>query len=224
MIERNLYRTVPAETSDLCERWWAEAVAIHPTWNCVTVREPVDPDQFPISSRVWPLCTSGAQKAGLIRLELVLTFGGAYVDSDVEVFRTFEPLRSCQVFAGWEDDKVIPDAVFGGEKGHPVLAEMLQIAITMVELGQGAWGSGPGVFTDVLSNCPEATVLPPAAFYPYHYKELHRRYEPHGDHPWVWCVHHWQGSWLSDAQRAQNAPKKKAAERGRLAFPVARRR
>lgn len=196
MIPRNLFRTCQEATSREVEDWWADAKLIHPGWNHVTVREPVDPDQFPISAPAWPLCGSGAQKAGLIRLELIHTYGGVYIDSDVQVVRSFEPLRSCGLFAAWEDERVIPDAVFGAEAGHPVVLEMLQIAVTLVELGQGAWASGPGVFTDVLPTCNRAVIFPPLAFYPYHYRNKHERNLPHAQRPWVFCIHHWAGSWL----------------------------
>lgn len=196
MIPQHLFRTVPEQTTREVDNWWADAKLIHPGWKHVTVREPVDPAQFPISSAVWPLCTSGAQKAGLIRLELVLTYGGVYIDSDVEVYRSFEPLRRCELFAAWEDEAVIPDAVFGAEAANPVVADMLQIAITLVELGQNAWASGPGVFTDVLQTCNRAVIFPPAAFYPYHYGRKHERHLDHAKSPWTWCAHHWAGSWL----------------------------
>jgi mannosyltransferase OCH1-like enzyme len=197
MIPRTLFRTVPAITTPEVEGWWNEAKLIHPTWQHVTVREPVDASQFPISSPYWDRCTSGAQKAGLIRLELIATYGGIYLDSDVQVFRSFEPLRAAELFAGWEDERVIPDAVFGAEADHPVVREMLAIACTLVELGQGAWASGPGVFTDVLQHCNRAVVLPPLAFYPYHYSQKHLRNNDHAAWPWCFCAHHWFGSWVT---------------------------
>lgn len=133
----------------------------------------------------------------MIRLELIGTYGGVYIDSDVEVVRSFEPLRSCGLFAGWEDERVIPDAVFGAQAGHPVVLEMLQIAMTLVEVGQGAWASGPGVFTDVLQTCNQAVLFPPGAFYPYNYRNKHERSLPHAKNPWTYAIHHWHGSWLA---------------------------
>lgn len=196
-IPRHLFRTCQEKTTPEVEQWWNEAKLIHPTWRHITVREPVDPAQFPISSPVWGMCGSGAQKAGLIRLELVLTYGGVYIDSDVSVCRPFESLRSCALFAGFEDENVIPDAVFGAEPGNEVVAEMLQIAITLVELGESAWSSGPGVFTDVLRTSNRAVLFPPMAFYPVHYRQKHLLGRDNCAHPSTFCVHHWFGSWLA---------------------------
>lgn len=194
-IPRHLFRTTAEVTTAEVEGWWNDAKLLHPGWSCVTVREPVDPARFPISSPMWPLCGSGAQKAGLIRLELIATYGGTYIDSDVQVFRSFEPLRAASLWAGWEDKNVIPDAVFGAEQGHPVVVDMLNIAAAYVELGQGAWASGPGVFTDVLQTCNRAVLLPPAAFYPIHYREKHLLRGYVCDDPFTWCCHHWHHSW-----------------------------
>lgn len=196
MIPRHLFRTVPERTTDEVERWWAGAKLLHPTWSSVTVREPVDPDQFPLTSPTWASCANGAQKAGLIRLELVWTYGGVYIDSDVEVCRSFEALRYCELFAGWEDKNVVPDAIFGAHAEHPVIGEMMHIAIELVNLGQNAWASGPGVFTDVLPTCNRAILFPPGTLYPYHYSEKHRRHADHCSSPWVHAIHHWAGSWV----------------------------
>jgi len=197
VIPRLLFRTVPEVTSDKVEAWWVDAKLLHPQWQHVTVREPVDPAQFPISSHLWPTIEHGAQKAGLIRLELIYTFGGVYIDSDVQVCRSFETLRCCELFAGWEDKNVIPDAVFGAERANPVVGEMLEIAMCYVELGQDPWSSGPGVFTDVLQTCNRAVLFPPGTLYPVHYRQKHLLHQDNCSNPWTHTVHHWAGSWVS---------------------------
>lgn len=201
MIPRHLFRTVPERTSDEAEQFWIEAKLIHPEWSHVTVREPVDAGQFPLTSHVWPGIKHGAQKAGLIRLELIYTYGGVYIDSDVQVCRSFETLRCCDLFAGWEDKNVIPDAVFGACAANPVIGDMLNIAVAYVELGQDPWSSGPGVFTDVLQTCNQVILFPPGTLYPYSYREKHLRHQPHCDNPWTHAVHHWAGSWLTSPTR-----------------------
>lgn len=201
MIPRNLFRTVPADTSSEVEQWWIEAKLQHPGWRHVTVREPVDPAEFPLTSHVWPLIEYGAQKAGLIRLELIYTYGGVYIDSDVQVCRSFETLRACELFAGWEDKNTIPDAVFGAEQTNPVVGEMLEIAVAYVELGQDPWSSGPGVFTDVLQACNRAVIFPPGTLYPYSYHDKHLRHANHCENPWTHAVHHWAGSWLQKSRK-----------------------
>lgn len=194
MIPPNLHRTVPEQTTDEVEEWWLRAAALHPRWQCYTWRDPMPAELFPLTSTHWWRCATGAQRAGLIRLEVLWHHGGVYLDSDVEVFRPFDSLRQCAGFAAWEDASCVPDAVLGFKRGHPAVERMLALAIERID--QGAWASGPGVTTEVLPGRDDVLVLPPGAFFPYHYNEKHRRHEDFTGLPWVFCAHHWHGSWL----------------------------
>lgn len=202
-IPRILHRTVPAETTPEVEAWWDRFGKLHPEWELRTYREPIDPALFPISSPVWDKCQNGAQKAGLIRLEALVTWGGVYVDSDVEPFRSFDPLLAVEAFCGWEDETTIPDAVLGARRGHPVFREMLTEAIRLVKAGRDAWTSGPGVTTRRLPNRHDVLCLPPGAFYPYHYLAKNERAATTAETaPFAFCAHHWHHSWGTDEQKA----------------------
>jgi hypothetical protein len=197
-----LHRTVPERRDPVIDRFWREFGKMYPDWELRSWDEPLDPDDFPVTSPLWPLCQSGAQKAGLVRLELLWTYGGIYVDSDVQPLRRMDELLTCQVFGAWEDANCVPDAVLGAVPGHPAVAEMLNMAAERLVAGQDAWHTGPGVTTTVMPRRSDVTVLPPGAFYPYHYLEKARAQENFRQtSPWSYCVHHWHGSWLTDKQR-----------------------
>lgn len=200
MIPRNLIRTVPAITTPKIEQWWQWTTEIHQDWEHITFRDPIDTSLFPISAPYWEQCRSGAQMAGLIRLEAVYNLGGVYVDSDFQAYRSFSPLLGLRAFAAYEDAWVVPDAVFGAEQRHPAILECLSIAIELVEMGRGAWDSGPGVFTDVLVRRQDVILFPPAVLYPYHYtvknKPVAKQY--HGTNPWTIGAHHWNASWVGN--------------------------
>jgi hypothetical protein len=201
-IPRILHRTVPAETSEQVEAWWERFEELHPGWDCKTYREPIDPAEWPLTGDLFDRCANGAQKAGLIRLEALHRDGGIYVDSDVEPFRSLEPLLHCQAFAAWEDETTAPDAVLGCRPGHPAFELMISKARASIEGGGDAWLSGPGVTTEVLPNRSDVLVLPPGAFYPYSYLQKHKRAEVTPEsQPWVFAVHHWHHSWGSEAQK-----------------------
>jgi hypothetical protein len=203
LIPRILHRTVP-EISEQSDQWWEHWRQLLPGWELKTHRDPLDPGLWPETSDLWPLCKNGAQKAGLIRLEALWRDGGVYVDSDVEPYRSLEPLLNNRGFAAWEDAKVVPDAVLGAEPAHPAVGLMLAKARWALENGQDAWHSGPGVTTAVLPGRPDWLLLPPGAFFPYHYKEPNRRTEPHMDmQPWCFAAHHWAGSWLTPKQKME---------------------
>lgn len=206
MIPRRLVRTVPAATTEQVERWWATACALHPDWEHVTHRDPIDPALFPFTSDDWPRCTTGAQLAGLIRLEDLYHSGGCYIDSDVELYRPLDPLLGLGCFAAWEDADVVPDAVLGAEAGHPAIAACIDLALDRLRsnspdwrTGPGAWGTGPGVTTTILPGRDDVTLLGTEAFFPYHYSELHRRTDDHAANPATYGAHHWHGSWVKEA-------------------------
>lgn len=196
MIPARFLRTVPAETADEVEGFWRSFSKYHHDWEMVTFRDPLDPAEFPLTSPSWPACTSGAQRAGLIRLEALLVGGGIYVDSDVECYRSFAPLLRLEAFAAWEDARCVPDAVLGAVPGHPAIRECLRLALE--ELPRGPWHSGPGVTTRVLPGRPDVLLLPPGAFYPYHYsvKKARRHADHREEQPWSFAAHHWHASWL----------------------------
>lgn len=190
------HRTVPAETPDEVESFWKTAKTFHPDWEFKTWRDPIDRTEFPETSRLWDRCKSGAQMAGLIRLEALWHHGGVYIDSDVELYRPLDALLGLAGFAGWEDAKVVPDAVMGFAPQHPAVAEMLELACASIERGEGAWLSGPGVTTRVLPGRKDVLLLPPGSLYPYHYTERDRRDEDHArQQPWALMAHHWHHSW-----------------------------
>lgn len=198
-IPRILHRTVPAETSEQVEAWWKQFQKLHPGWEFKTYREPINPKDWPLTGDLFKRCANGAQKAGLIRLECLVRDGGFYVDSDVEPVRSLEPLLHLPAVAAWEDENCVPDAVLGCEPAHPAFALMIEKARGSIEGGGDAWQSGPGVTTETLPNRSDVLVLPPGAFFPYHY--LQKNHPDTNDGPWVFARHHWHGSWLSDPAR-----------------------
>ena len=205
-IPKILIRTVPEETSREIEKWWEHACFLHPGWHHITYRDPIDPHLFPITMAHWVRCKTGAQKAGLIRLEAVLNTGGVYIDSDVEVFKPFDPLLGSTMFAAWEDDGVVPDAIFGAEKYSLAVAKLLDEAIRRLYLkstnwrtGNGAWSTGPGVFTEILPQRNDVLLLPPQAFYAVSYKE--RPLLGRKPAPYEFARHHWHASWLPPEMR-----------------------
>lgn len=198
MIPHRLIRVVPADTTEQVEAWWDQACDLHPGWEHLTFRDPIDPARFPLTSPFWGLCGTGAQMAGLVRLEAVFHFGGWYCDSDVEMLRPLDPLCCAEFVAGWEDGITIPDFMFGAARGHYVTKILLEAACRSVAQGQGAWASGPGVFTDCLRGRTDVLLLPPQAFAPYHYTEKDRvDWTGMADRfPYSWAAHHWAASWI----------------------------
>lgn len=202
-IPRIFHRTVPTATTAEVEDWWTQFEEMHPGWEMRTWREPVDPSDFPLTSGVWDLCQSGAQKAGLIRLEALYTHGGVYIDSDVRPVASFEPLLGVEAFCAWEDEQCIPDAILGSRPKHPVYEAAIEMAVASVRNREGAWKSGPGVTTALMPDRPDVLCLPPDVFYPVHYLEKARFDEVVAAPPkGCLAIHMYHHSWGTAAEKA----------------------
>lgn len=206
MIPRILHRTVPADTSDQVEEWWRHARDLHPDWQHRTWRDPLNASEFPLTAPAWNLCGTGAQFAGLIRLEAIWHHGGIYLDADVEMYRPLTSLLELPAFAAWEDAQTVPDAVFGAEPHHPAVGEMIDEALARLRsgsddwrTGNGAWSTGPGVFTTLLPGRDDVLLLPPGAFYEIHYTAKSDLDRPAV--PYEFARHHWHASWLGEEAR-----------------------
>lgn len=194
MIPKRLIRVVQIGLCQEFEDFWKKAVDLHPDWEHITYVNRANPDGFPLTRDSWDDCSSGAQLAGLIRMEELYQRGGIYIDSDVEPYRPFDVLLNLPAFAAWEDGRVVPDAVMGFERYHPAALECVTKAVASVRLG--AWESGPGITTRVLPGRLDVLLFPPGSWYPYHWSQKERRSEDHkSENPWAFGAHHWAGSW-----------------------------
>jgi hypothetical protein len=205
-IPRIIHRVVPERTTEQVEAWWTATRKLHPGWELLTHRDPLEPNDWPMTSPYWSRCANGAQLAGLIRLEALYRYGGIYLDSDCEPYRSLEPLLSLHAFAAWEDERVVPDAVMGAEPEHPAIKECLDLAIKRLrsprtDEEKSTWSTGPGVTTTVLPKRPDVLLLPPGSFYEVHYKDPDRdaKMSTKRPEPWIFVLHHYAGSWLKRA-------------------------
>ncbi|MDO4204044.1 MAG: glycosyltransferase [Selenomonadaceae bacterium] len=60
-----------------------------------------------------------------VRLWALYNYGGVYLDSDVEVFKSFDPLLDCPGFIGFESDKSVASCLIASEVNNPLLKELM---------------------------------------------------------------------------------------------------
>jgi FkbM family methyltransferase len=189
---------MPAEYEAFGESWARH----HPEWEMRLWR----PSDLPPlrNQELFDNATSLAQKSDIARYEILLRFGGIYVDTDFECLRPFEDLLDgVGAFIGTEDGTHLTNALLGAAPGHPLLEALvdgLPASIAARPNGPANQTTGPHFVTRVVEADPELRetlrVFPSDVFYPYLYNESYRRDEAFPD---SYAVHHWAGSWLPTA-------------------------
>lgn len=73
-----------------------------------------------IKQKNWALASDG------IRMYAMYNCGGIYMDTDVEVIKSLDPLLTNQIFLGFESKYWLESAMFGAVKGHPLLSKCIE--------------------------------------------------------------------------------------------------
>lgn len=179
---------------------WQE---LHPTW---TVRTWRDWDMPALRHQRWfDEASSPAQRADIVRLELLQRHGGVYVDTDFEPLKPLDDLLAgVSCFLASEDGHWLANSIMGAVPGHPFIADLVDGIPASIVANHGAppnRQTGPKYVTSrygaYVARCPENSVVvfPPSMFYPYHFTEPERRFERF---PEAYAVHHWSGTWATD--------------------------
>ncbi|XME04324.1 glycosyltransferase family 32 protein [Lachnospiraceae bacterium C1.1] len=71
------------------------------------------------------MCKKYAFASDFIRLWALYEFGGIYLDSDLEVLKSFNPLLSEKAFTGFEVGGRVAAWIFGSERHNPMIGELL---------------------------------------------------------------------------------------------------
>lgn len=61
-----------------------------------------------------------------VRLYALFNYGGIYLDTDVEVVKSFDELLHLNGFVGFEDKELVSTATIGAKKGNKIIEEWLE--------------------------------------------------------------------------------------------------
>lgn len=102
------------------------------------------------------------------RFWLLYRYGGIWLDTDVEVIRSFDHLLDHSFFTGYESGELIGGCVMGSVPGHPLSAAVLSALLEAFER-RDAPENIPAVITRARQSCPaeDVTILPSDRFYPF---------------------------------------------------------
>lgn len=132
----------------------------------------------------------------IVRLEILESEGGVYVDCDFECLRSIDCLVRVakSAFAAWEVNNTwLNNAFLGAAPHHPMITKCIEELPESVERRQPRTRpnvySGPQYFTPIaLAHAETTTFFPQSWFYPYAWNELHRSNE---NFDGAFAVHHW---------------------------------
>jgi mannosyltransferase OCH1-like enzyme len=62
----------------------------------------------------------------IVRLYALYNIGGIYLDADIKVLKSFNPLLNQKAFTGFEDEKQVGVWLLASEKGNPLFRELLE--------------------------------------------------------------------------------------------------
>jgi mannosyltransferase OCH1-like enzyme len=168
-------------------------------------------------SRATYASASWSRLSNQVRMSALYTEGGIYLDTDVEVLKSFDPLLSHECFLGFQQAEEDPDwansAVIGAQAGHPFLRRCLDLTQELFAK-TGRFPRSPFIVTRVLREMglkeyglqvvKGVTVYPSEYFYPYPW---FGKFSPACIQEATYCVHFWEGSWRNQRQRAIQFPR-----------------
>ena len=159
----------PEEVSGWLQTWRAH----HPGWEHRVWND----GDLPIlqNQSLFDAAPSYAMKADILRLELLLRWGGVYVDADYECHRPIDDLVDGVPLVLLSEGPILTNSFIAATSGHPLIQTLVE-GLAKVEPLDVAAGcpsvlstSGPKFLTRTLSGCgwmgpTEMRILPPDYF------------------------------------------------------------
>lgn len=141
--------------------------------------------QFDLENKHLYDCQPNNGKSDVLRYEVLLKYGGFWVDADTLCRRSFFELTNRSFVVGYHhfrnpnlagtkryDDKFVASGIIGATPQHPVLRAIVDDLSSQPTCKPPAWATvGPKVLTRHLLKHPKIEVLPFYAFVPYHFTE-----------------------------------------------------
>lgn len=174
-----------------------------PDWEYLEINE----DNFDINSIEYSKNAYDAKMWAFvgdpIRLWALYTYGGIYLDTDVEVFQSFDNLLDNELFIGVEQPHYFGNATIGCKKGNNIIKTIFE----QYKSGKEKWElktnwteyrTGPMILTDILSKYVDRDSMDyqktnEITVYPKKYFVNHDKLDNE-----VYCKHHMLGSWCNN--------------------------
>lgn len=170
----------------------------HPGWTMKLWTEENLPKDLELADYI-SKSKSYSNQSNLIRYELLFRYGGVYVDTDFECFKSIEPLLDdLTVFSGYQIENpdgvgAVNPALIGSVSGHPFIRSVIDAVPRWFGPNVLPCVLGPQLFTVEAKKSKVIKIFPKEMFYPYRWDEPHRRHEKFPD---AYAVHYWSSNWI----------------------------
>ena len=153
------------------------------------------------------------------RIEALYQYGGFYMDTDVEVLKSFNPFLDARCILGMEEKEYVATSFMAFEKKHSLVKQFLDLYENLSFLdanGQIITGTNVVKLTNMLYEKgfvqenhyqeleEEIKIYPKEYFSPYDYINCHYNITENS-----YCVHHFAVSWMSKKEQVKKGVKKK---------------
>lgn len=146
----------------------------------------------------------------VVRLYVLVNYGGIYMDTDVEIIKPLDEILKFEAVSGFEDKKNIPTGLMACQKGQKLFTEFLHEYDNIHFMGSdGAYDTTTNVvrITNIcrkygfvpnnkLQSIQNFTIFPKDYFCPKDYKTGEVNITKN-----TIAIHHFEGSWLTDTQK-----------------------
>lgn len=153
------------------------------------------------------------------RVHALLNYGGIYMDTDVEVLKSFDSILNSRCVLGIEEGDYVATSMIAAEKKHPLIVEFADIYTKLSfydSRGKIIPGTNVQKLTDMLKKLgyvqkniyqelnEEICIYPKEYFSPYDYINCYFNITEK-----TICVHHFFVSWMPWQTRAKKVIKRK---------------
>lgn len=195
---------IPAEQKEFIEGWRR----LNPDWEIKIWTEEMFAPY--LDDSVFIRSCMADKKYGFLsdyfRLVVLYEFGGVYMDTDVELKKPLDEFINCKMFMGFIYDSLLGTALFGTEKGNPLMLEWKEILEKDFANGGGYQISNNWVtkyfldrFPDFLLNGKRQSLSCGIELFP---KDWFERYQTNKKSGGGYAEHHCANSW----KKAKNVP------------------
>lgn len=184
---------IPQEYLQYMESWKKH----HPTWEYKLWTDK-EVATYPMQHRLhFESVNKYAQKADILRYDILYREGGLYVDCDFEALAPLDALLERKTFViGYERQGILCNALIASIPGHPILKEVQErLPYSLSVPAAIPCQTGPGFITDIIHpirHLPGVYLAPTTIFYPYLWDQHKSETYPKE----TLAVHHWGKSWL----------------------------